>query len=103
MAKKFIKVIEDFVCEHCSKEVRGNGFTNHCPFCLWSKHVDLNPGDRAGKCRGGMKPTYCTVEKSQYMIVHTCVFCGFEKKNKVASNDSFEELLKIQKQYADKN
>ena len=52
--KKFIKVKEDFVCEHCGAEVKGDGYTNHCPKCLWSKHVDVHPGDRAAECGGMM-------------------------------------------------
>ncbi|MST04461.1 MAG: RNHCP domain-containing protein [Candidatus Pacebacteria bacterium] len=52
----FIKVKEDFVCENCKTEVKGNGYTNHCPVCLYSKHVDVDPGDRLSKCGGLMKP-----------------------------------------------
>ena len=54
MSATFIRKTEDFICEHCGREVRGNGYTNHCPYCLWSKHVDINPGDRAAGC-GGLK------------------------------------------------
>ncbi|MFN2146641.1 MAG: RNHCP domain-containing protein, partial [Anaerolineales bacterium] len=36
---KFQRRIEYFICEHCGAEVSGVGFTNHCPVCLWSKHV----------------------------------------------------------------
>ena len=54
--KRFNRRIEDFTCEHCGTEVHGNGYTNHCPNCLWSKHVDINPGDRAADCGGLMEP-----------------------------------------------
>ena len=47
---------ENFVCENCGEKVEGNGYTNHCPNCLWSKHVDINPGDRAETCHGLLKP-----------------------------------------------
>lgn len=50
--KKFQRQIEDFVCEKCGKEVKGDGYTDHCPRCLRSKHVDVNPGDRRSKCNG---------------------------------------------------
>jgi len=50
--KKFQKKKEDFKCEKCGREVIGTGYTNHCPDCLWSKHVDVNPGDRQSKCLG---------------------------------------------------
>ena len=55
--KKFQKRVEDFCCENCGTEVTGNGYTNHCPKCLYSKHVDINPGDRLNSCGSMMKPT----------------------------------------------
>ena len=47
--KRFTKNDNGFICAHCGKEVEPLGYTsrNHCPFCLWSLHVDINPGDRA--------------------------------------------------------
>lgn len=51
--KNFIHCQEDFVCEVCGTKVKGTSYTNHCPNCLWSKHVDQNvPGDRAELCHG---------------------------------------------------
>ena len=46
--KLFSKKDESFVCENCKKEVEVLNYTSrdHCPFCLYSKHVDINPGDR---------------------------------------------------------
>jgi len=44
--KKFQKRIENFTCEKCGLFVKGTGYTDHCPNCLWSKHMDINPGDR---------------------------------------------------------
>ena len=41
----FTRNIEDFTCEHCGATVKGNGYTNHCPMCLWSKHVDVDQGE----------------------------------------------------------
>ena len=100
MPKIFIKKIEDFSCEHCGKVVKGNGYTNHCPACLWSKHVDLQPGDRAGKCLGPMKPAYLVIEKGKYILNHVCMKCGAEKRNVVSPEDSFDEIVKIQKNFA---
>ena len=54
--RKFQRKKEDFICENCNKKVKGDGYTNHCPACLWSKHVDINPGDRLAECKGMMKP-----------------------------------------------
>jgi len=53
--KRFQKRIEDFVCERCGAFVKGTGYTDHCPECLWSKHVDVNPGDREAECGGLME------------------------------------------------
>ena len=56
MTKKFQRTKEDFTCEKCNLVVNGSGYTNHCPRCLWSKHVDVNPGDRQATCQGFMEP-----------------------------------------------
>src|SRR3989338_8156335 len=45
-SRRFQRTKEDFTCERCGFFVRGSGYTNHCPQCLWSKHVDVNPGNR---------------------------------------------------------
>ena len=56
MVKRFSKCVEDFTCEECGSPIEGNGYTNHCPNCLYSKHVDINPGDRKSTCGGIMAP-----------------------------------------------
>lgn len=99
-AKKFTRVIEDFVCGKCGFEVVGRGFTNHCPKCLWSRHVDINPGDRAAECGGMMEPVSVMIEKDGYAIRHRCVVCRYEKKNRAGEDDDFEELLKVAKNNA---
>ena len=95
MSASFIRVTEDFICEHCGREVHGNGYTNHCPYCLWSKHVDVTPGDRASRCGGMMKPVEIQIKKGERVIVHECVKCGYRKPNKSAENDDFDAILKI--------
>ncbi len=95
MSASFIRVTEDFICEHCGREVHGNGYTNHCPYCLWSKHVDVTPGDRASHCGGMMKPVEIQIKKGERVIVHECVKCGYRKPNKTAANDDFTEILKV--------
>lgn len=93
MPKKFQKNKEDFTCEKCGFAVIGNGYTNHCPKCLWSKHVDVNPGDRADNCGGLMKPISLVMEKGKFILTHQCQKCGYEKRNKAADNDALELLL----------
>jgi rubrerythrin len=95
MSKKFQKKVEDFTCEHCGKEVKGNGFTNHCPYCLWSKHVDINPGDRLATCGGMMKPIMVEMEKQEYILTHQCEKCGYTKRNKLSPDDDFDEVTNI--------
>lgn len=97
MAKKFTRKIEDFTCKHCGKKVKGNGYTNHCPFCLWSRHVDINPGDRESTCLGMMKPIRIEKGKKGMVIIHQCQKCTFQKRNKVAKEDNLDEIIKIQK------
>jgi len=75
--------------------VSGNGYTNHCPSCLWSKHVDNNPGDRANDCHGLMEPLDLVRKNGDWVLVHSCVKCAHRKSNKMASNDSFDEALLI--------
>jgi len=93
--KKFQRKIEDFTCENCGKEIHGNGYTNHCPFCLYSKHVDINPGDRASICGGLMKPVAIENRKGEYIITHRCTRCGQEKHNKSVPEDNFDLIIKI--------
>lgn len=95
MSRKFQRNIEDFVCENCGEKVKGNGYTNHCPVCLWSKHVDNNPGDRENNCHGLMKPISAYFEKGAWTIVQKCQRCGIEKKIKTVKEDDLNLILKI--------
>jgi hypothetical protein len=71
-------------------KVKGDGFTNHCPACLFSKHVDINPGDRANGCRGLMEPVAFDSKKG---ILHACVACKEKKYNKVQNEDNFQHII----------
>jgi len=73
----------------------GDGYTNHCPKCLWSRHVDINPGDREEKCGGLMKPVGVEIESKGHTIIHHCIKCGVTKKNKVAKRDNFDTVVKL--------
>ncbi|MDR1425556.1 MAG: RNHCP domain-containing protein [Rickettsiales bacterium] len=92
--KKFQKNIEDFICENCGRFVRGNGFTNHCPDCLFSKHVDINPGDRACSCCGLMRPVSLECKNGNFVVVHECLRCHFRRNNRVLETDNIEELIR---------
>lgn len=74
----------------------GDGYTNHCPKCLWSKHVDINPGDRLSDCGGLMKPIGVEAGKGKYKLINKCLSCGYEKKNVLLDTDNWDEAVKIQ-------
>lgn len=93
MSRKFARKIEDFVCENCGKLVKGNGYTDHCPFCLYAKHVDINPGDREEKCQGLMKPIGTEMKKDGYIISYECLKCGKKHRVKSAPEDNFEKMI----------
>jgi hypothetical protein len=97
MIKQFTRTIEDFNCENCSAAVKGTGYTNHCPSCLWSKHVDINPGDRREKCGGMMRPVSVEKKSEGYIVLQKCERCNFERKNKIGKEDSFETAIAISK------
>jgi len=92
----FQKNVENFTCENCGHHVAGTGYTNHCPHCLYSKHVDIDPGDRAADCSGLMQPI--AIEGSTgkgYKIVHKCVVCGHEKSNMVSPDDDMRVVIAL--------
>ncbi len=98
ISRNFQRTIEDFICQNCGLEVAGTGYTNHCPRCLWSRHVDLNPGDRAAACGGMMEPVGMEVKSGGYILIHRCAQCGYEKRNKSAPEDDFEAILALASQ-----
>lgn len=90
---------ETFVCEQCSREVSlhpTGSARNHCPYCLYSKHVDeVFPGDRMASCHGLMKPIGIDWKKNKWdMIRHKCLQCGKEMLNIVAPDDDFVEFVR---------
>lgn len=93
--KLFQKKKEDFICEKCGFVNVGDGYTNHCQKCLWSKHVDINPGDRAENCGGLMEPISLVNSSDIFYVIHKCVKCGKEKRNKAQKGDDFNELVKL--------
>ncbi len=93
--KKFQKKKEDFICQNCGYKTQGNGYTNHCPECLWSKHVDINPGDRLETCKGLMKPISINLKQGDYHILHQCIKCGFERYNKTNEKDNTNKIIEL--------
>lgn len=86
--KLFSKNDNGFVCKNCGFEVLPLGYSsrNHCPKCLCSLHVDINPGDRANPCGGIMKPISVETDaKKGFIIIHKCQKCGEIKRNRAAT------------------
>ena len=98
--KKFTKIDEEFVCENCGAKVEKLGYTcrNHCPKCLHSKHVDINPGDRAEECKGTLEPIGVQLDsKKGYVIVFRCRKCGAIRRNKAAEDDNMSAIIQLSK------
>jgi hypothetical protein len=91
----FTRTREDFVCENCGMVIKGNGYTDHCPDCLFSKHVDVNPGDRAERCHGLMKPVHALHNRKNFVLSYTCLKCGTGKKVNAATSDNEELLIRL--------
>ncbi len=100
----------DFRCLHCGYHVSANPILsgvanrNHCPYCLWSRHLDLlAAGDRLSACKAPMRPLGLTMKRSlkkysrpgsgELMLVHVCTDCGKIALNRIAADDDLEVLL----------
>lgn len=98
MGRKFTEIDEPFICENCGKEVGPLNYScrNHCPYCLYSKHVDINPGDREETCHGMLEPIGIEItNKKGYVIIHKCKKCGKIRKNKAATDDNMDLIIKL--------
>ncbi|MBO4816479.1 MAG: RNHCP domain-containing protein [Clostridia bacterium] len=98
--KTFNEIDEEFICENCGKKVQKLGYScrNHCNYCLYSKHVDKNPGDREEQCHGMLEPIGIEISnKKGYVILYRCKKCGQIRKNKAAKDDDFNRILEISK------
>lgn len=97
--KRFTMIDEEFICENCGKKVSKLNYTarDHCPFCLYSKHVDIFPGDRSNTCQGLLKPIDVEKFKDTYKIIYQCEKCKETHKNIIATDDNYEQILNIMK------
>lgn len=75
----------------------GGKHRNHCPYCLYSQHVDGRvPGDRASACGGSMAPVGAFRRRNgEHVLVHRCLSCRFERYNRIAGDDYFELVLSL--------
>lgn len=90
-----------FTCGHCQRYVgplpSGGHNRNHCPFCLYSRHVDAErSGDRASACKGLMEPIGVFERPNgEEVLVHRCVKCGFERFNRVGADDDEAQVAAL--------
>jgi RNHCP domain len=86
-------------------EICGVKHRNHCPYCLFSRHVDEHKaGDRRSNCRAAMRPIGLTLKRShnkyavddgELMLIHECLECGKLSINRIAADDNAELLLTV--------
>lgn len=91
---------ESFVCGNCGRTVvpagAGSNHRNHCPYCLFSRHLDNTPGDREADCGGSMEPIAVWVRKNgEWAIVHRCKICGQLSSNRIAADDNPMKLMSL--------
>ena len=102
--KKFQRCQEDFTCLNCGAFNKGDGYTNHCRKCLYSRHVDNNPGDRSADCGALMAPVELGRRKGAWVITHQCKKCVTRKINRINSEEELQIFLEhIQPQLARKH
>ncbi len=97
--KRFNMRDEDFICINCGKEVNKLNTTarDHCNNCLYSVHVDINPGDRKNPCKGLLEPIGIEKYRDTYKIIYKCQLCGMIHKNIMASDDNMDKIIELSK------
>jgi len=87
----------DFICENCGEKIlaiRKGSYRNHCHKCLYSKHLDIVPGDRNSTCHGMMKPIGQRIHpKKGIQIVHKCETCHHIHYNKIDDQDDNIDII----------
>ena len=91
---------DTFECKHCGRTVvpqgAGSDHRNHCPYCLFSQHLDITPGDREADCGGVMEPIAVWVRKNgEWAIIHRCKVCGALSSNRIAADDNPMKLMSL--------
>ncbi|MDE1811177.1 MAG: RNHCP domain-containing protein [Candidatus Micrarchaeota archaeon] len=95
-SKRFSRNKEDFKCRNCGAQVKGTGYTDHCPRCLYSMHMDVNPGDRKAACHGMMRPASASADrKGFFTIYYVCTKCWAKVSCRAAEEDDSELLHKL--------
>ncbi len=95
--KNFTMRDEAFKCKVCGADVSPLKYTarDHCPVCLSSLHVDVNPGDRQCGCKGILRPIGVEKYRDTFKIIYRCESCGAIKRNIAASDDDFDKIIEL--------
>lgn len=99
----FIKNDNSFICKNCGREVGKLKYTSrdHCNYCLYSIHIDIEPGDRKNDCLGMLEPINVEVtSKKGEVIIYRCKKCGKIVRNIVAIDDNRDEIYKVVENYS---
>lgn len=103
---------DGFTCRRCRYYVSANSILsgvvnrNHCPYCLWSRHLDLfTAGDRLAACKQLMQPVglalkqprkrYSPHHGGELMLIHQCTDCGKIAINRIAADDDADTVLAV--------
>ena len=91
---------DSFTCKVCGRPVvpagAGSSHRNHCPNCLSSLHLDIEPGDREADCGGIMDPVGVWIRKDgEWAVIHRCPRCGHFSSNRIAADDNPMKLMSI--------
>lgn len=113
-----IDINGDFKCLHCRHVISSDSYLsgvinrNHCPYCLYSRHLDLyRPGDRLSACKGAMKPAGLTLKRTnkkygggnqgELMLIHLCTECERVSINRIAADDVASAIYTVYTQSLD--
>jgi len=94
------------------REISGVNNRNHCPRCLFSRHVDeKTAGDRRATCMSRMEPVGLTLkqahkrygqeEQGELMLIHQCKGCGKISINRIAADDDAAFIYQLFKRTAE--
>lgn len=94
---RFIVNNSKFICKMCGVETppHPSSSRDHCNNCLYSLHIDINPGDRLNSCKGLLEPVGIELKKGEKRVVYKCQNCGGRVVNIAAPDDSPEEIVKL--------
>lgn len=92
-----LKNDEEFICLNCNFKVEKLKYTSrdHCPKCLYSKHVDITPGDRENPCKGILEPIGYIKKGDKEQIIYECRTCKKRVRNIVAEDDNRNLIIEL--------